>query len=152
MTPDERAGLREAIAHNPGGMSWPSKTVSELLDDLDRLDARVTELEDRVIATGWDKTDAEDLRRENSDLRRMLADAPTSEAAIAKLREWSSHSGPDREWQPGAMQIAMPAAMASKILNEIDGLAAELAETRADRELFRSTLEQDAKRRLGRQP
>jgi hypothetical protein len=35
VTPDERAGLRQAILNGPGNMSWPSKTVSELLDDLD---------------------------------------------------------------------------------------------------------------------
>lgn len=41
MTPDERVGLRQAIANDPGTMSWPSKTVSELLDDIDRLTADV---------------------------------------------------------------------------------------------------------------
>lgn len=39
MTPDERAGVRQAIANDPGNMSWPSKTVSELLDDIEAADA-----------------------------------------------------------------------------------------------------------------
>lgn len=34
MMPDERAGLSQAIANGPDDMAWPSKTVSELLDDL----------------------------------------------------------------------------------------------------------------------
>jgi hypothetical protein len=39
MTPDERAGLSQAIANGPDDMAWPSKTVSELLDDLKTADA-----------------------------------------------------------------------------------------------------------------
>lgn len=35
MTPDERAGLSQAIANGPDDMAWPSKTVSELLDDIE---------------------------------------------------------------------------------------------------------------------
>lgn len=49
MTPAERAGLRQAIANDPGNMAWPSKTVSEVLDDLDTAEAELAEYRDAGI-------------------------------------------------------------------------------------------------------
>ncbi len=66
---------------------------------------------------------AGNLRRTfgHADLRRQLADAPTSEAAVAKLREWV----PD--YEAGATHVAMPVATARKLRDRIEAAEAESA-------------------------
>lgn len=90
-------------------------TREELADALGRIDT----LTDRVITTETARTDAADLQRELDEMRRVWADTPTTEAAVAKLREWV----PD--YEDGAMMVAMPVATARRLLGELDRLAAE---------------------------
>lgn len=82
------------------------------------LRAKLDQLAKRVIAAEEKNQDDAELARENADLRRQLADAPTSEAAAAKLREWV----PD--YEVGATHVAMPVATARKLLDRIAGLEA----------------------------
>lgn len=110
--------------------------------------AQISELTDRVVAASDARTDAEDLRRENAELRKILSEGATSEAAIATLREWTA--GSRHTYEPGALMIAMPVSTACKIIDGIDRLEAEVAETRADRDTFQATLEQDAAERTRR--
>ncbi len=79
------------------------------------LRARVEDLIDRVITAETGRTDAADLQRELDELRRTWADIPTTEDAIAKLREWV----PD--YEVGAAMVAMPVAMARKLLAAVGG-------------------------------
>lgn len=87
MTPDERVGLRQAIANDPGNMSWPSKTVSELLDDLDISDRQRTYAFDanRELLNSLARQDTEVAR-----LRQEIVDArgeATAEAVRADVTE-----------------------------------------------------------------
>jgi hypothetical protein len=88
----------------------------------ERLRAKINELTDRVIAESTNRVDAGDLKRENADLRKRLAEAPTGEAAVAKLREWNASAGFGKEWITGDAFVAMSTAMASKIIDEIGAL------------------------------
>lgn len=89
------------------------------LSEVEQLKARIAELTDRVIAAESSNVAAADLARENAELRKQLAAAPTTEAAVAQLREWV----PD--YQIGATHVAMPVAMAWKLLAAIDGKEAK---------------------------
>jgi hypothetical protein len=93
--------------------------VTDLAAENARLRARIEELTDRVIAAETGRVDAADLQRENTELRRALADTPTTEAAIGRLREWC----PD--YDPGASYVAMPVTMARKLLAKLDRLTAD---------------------------
>jgi plasmid stabilization system protein ParE len=95
------------------------------------LRARLDQLTDRVVTAEEKNQDDTGLARENTELRRQLADTPTSEAAVAKLREWV----PD--YEAGASHIAMPVATARKLLDVVDRaenardqIAGQLAEAR----------------------
>lgn len=56
----------------------------------------------------------EPVLTEAEELRRQLADTPTTQAAIAQLRAWV----PD--YDPGATHVAMPVATARKLLAALD--------------------------------
>lgn len=56
----------------------------------------------------------EPVLAEAEELRRQLADTPTTKAAIAQLREWV----PD--YDPGATHVAMPVATVRKLLAALD--------------------------------
>lgn len=56
----------------------------------------------------------EPVLAEAEELRRQLADTPTTQAAIAQLRAWV----PD--YDPGATHVAMPVATARKLLAALD--------------------------------
>ena len=73
---------------------------------------KVDSLTDRVITAEENSQDTADLEAENAELRRQLADAPTTNAAIERLREWV----PD--YEVGATHVAMPVATARKLLDE----------------------------------
>lgn len=81
-------------------------TREELADALGRIDR----LTGRVVTAETGRTDAADLQRELDEMRRAWADTPTTVDAIAKLREWV----PD--YEIGASMVAMPVAMARKLL------------------------------------
>lgn len=81
--------------------------LADAVGKIDRLAIRTIAAEERV-------QDDADLRAENAELRRQLADTPTTEAAIAKLREWA----PD--YAAGATHVAMPVVMARRLLDELD--------------------------------
>jgi hypothetical protein len=89
-------------------------TEPGLAEENARLRAHVEELTDRVIAAETGRTDAADLQRELDEMRRTWADAPTTEDAIAKLRAWI----PD--YEAGATMVAMPVAMARKLLAALE--------------------------------
>jgi hypothetical protein len=75
VTPDERAGLRQAIAKDPGNMSWPSKTVSELLDDLDTAERNLNDWRNAAYAEAQGgKARAEATDAETARLTKALAD------------------------------------------------------------------------------
>jgi hypothetical protein len=116
VTPERVAAIRAR---------YPSlAVVTELADEIDRLRGLVEQLTDRVVAESTDRVDAADLQRENDALRAVLAEGATSEAAVAKLREWTA--GSRHAYEPGALQISMPVTMACKIIDEIDRLTMEL--------------------------
>lgn len=92
--------------------------VGAVLHEIARLRAKLEELTDRVCADIHTKSDNEDLRRELDAMRREWAAVPTAEEATAKLRNQM------REWFPkyevGAIQVAMPAAVAMRLLDQLD--------------------------------
>lgn len=88
--------------------------ITALLTEHDRLNLLVGKLTDRVIAAEDHQYDAAELARENTELRRQLADTPSTEAAIGKLREWI----PD--YEAGDTHVAMPTATARKLLAAIE--------------------------------
>ncbi len=90
-------------------------TEPDLAAENARLRARVNELTDRVIAAETSRTDAADLQRELDEMRRAWAGEPATLDAVAKLREWV----PD--YEAGAMMVAMPVAMARKLLDALEG-------------------------------
>lgn len=145
MTPERLAEIRAVAASWPQGDLDKTSSTSivrhraDLLAEVDRLLAEVEKLTDRVIAAETNRVDAADLQRENDELRRALAET-TSEAAIAKLREWTA--GGVHPYEPGASYVAMPTAMACKIADEIDALtrqrnaAAAAADRIANRAIY----------------
>lgn len=124
------AAVKGARSIGLGSANVTVHALETAIAENEELRKRVEELTDRVIAESTNRVDAGDLQRENTELRKLLADAPTSEAAIAKLREWSASSG--HEYGPGAVYIAMSVAMARKILDEIDRLTLELAAAKVE--------------------
>jgi hypothetical protein len=109
-------------------------TEPDLATENTQLRAKIAELTDRVIAESTNRVDAADLQRENNELRKLLAEGATSDAAIAKLREWTA--GSHHTYEPGAIQIAMPVTMACKIIDEIDQLTLNQARAAHDLDIW----------------
>jgi hypothetical protein len=91
VTPDKRAGLREAIANDPGTMSWPSKTITDLLDDIDAAERDLNDWRNAAYAEAQGgKARAELAEAEVARLRQEIADVcgeRTAEAIRADIAE-----------------------------------------------------------------
>lgn len=103
--------------------------MTDMLDDIRAADAALgpgsgnldTDTADRRLLLRMYDQDIAELDAENAELRRALADTPTTEAAIAKLREWVPDYEVD-EAGMGASYVAMPVATARRLLDELDRL------------------------------
>lgn len=108
------ATVKSARSLNRWNVDLAIQTAEALIAENRRLATRIAELEGRVLADIDAKGDAEDLRRQNASLREACAGTDTTEGAIAKLREWVPN------YEVGAGFVAMPVAMAQKLLAALD--------------------------------